>query len=94
MLDNLLYLATDTVLSWYLIILFVQIILLWFAKRKNRKILWIVLYGVMIGSIVLSCAAAYRFAYGIGNLANEFLSIAALLIYLLMLSFTLVMRIR
>lgn len=87
MLDNLLYLATDTVLSWYLIILFVQIILLWFAKRKNSKIWWTVLYAVIIGSIVLSCVAVVVFgsAPGIRHLADAIFSIVASVAYPVML---------
>jgi len=87
MLDNLSYLVTDTVLSWYLIILIAQIILLWFAKRKNSKILWFVLFAVIIGSIVLSCVAVVVFgsAPGIGHLADAILSIVASVVYPAML---------
>ena len=94
MLDNLLFLFTDTVLPWYLIILFAQILFLWFAKRKKNRVLWIVLYTIMIGSTVLSCAAVFKFAYGISDLANEFISIGALLGYALLLSYTLILKMR
>ena len=87
MLDNLLFLFTDTVLPWYLIILFAQILLLWFAKRKNRKVLWFVLFAVIIGSIVLSCVAVVAFGStpGIGHLADAISSIVASVVYPAML---------
>jgi len=87
MLDNLLYLLIDTVLLWYLVILLAQIILLWLAKRKNSKILWFLLFAVIIGSIVLSCVAAVVFGStpGIGHLADAIFSIVASVVYPAML---------
>jgi len=94
MLDNLLYLLTDTVFPWYHGLLFLQIFLIWIAKRKKHKALWIAAYAVMIGSIVLSCVttAVFVLTPGITHLADTFISIGATVVFPVMLKIASVVR--
>ena len=94
MLDNLVYLVTDTVLSLYLVLTVIQICMILAAKTKKHKNLWVITYVIIIGSILLALVLAmvYGAAPGLGHLADTFVSIGASALFSIMLKIASVVR--